>query len=142
MSRACWSAIAVYLAYLGGALRVLADAPESPRLAVIIGPAASELEQYAADQLCAYLAKLYGIKARPVTSAPLADVAMLVGSPESNPLIARALGKTSWPKVSDQGLVLKRGHLDGKPVMVVGGGSPRATLWAVYELVERWGVRY
>jgi hypothetical protein len=22
------------------------------------------------------------------------------------------------------------------------GGSPRATLWAVYELAQRWGVRY
>ena len=30
----------------------------------------------------------------------------------------------------------------GKPVLVLGGGSPKATLWAVYELVERWGVRY
>ena len=26
--------------------------------------------------------------------------------------------------------------------IVIGGGSPVATLWAVYELVERWGVRY
>src|SRR6185436_14505610 len=26
--------------------------------------------------------------------------------------------------------------------LIVGGGSPRATLWAVYELAERWGVRY
>ena len=28
------------------------------------------------------------------------------------------------------------------PILIVGGGSPRATIWAVYELVERWGVRY
>ena len=26
--------------------------------------------------------------------------------------------------------------------MVIGGGSSVATMWAVYELVERWGVRY
>ena len=26
--------------------------------------------------------------------------------------------------------------------MTIAGGSPAATLWAVYELVERWGVRY
>ena len=38
--------------------------------------------------------------------------------------------------------MLKRAVLDGKPALIIGGGSPRATLWAVYELVERWGVRY
>ena len=27
-------------------------------------------------------------------------------------------------------------------MLTVGGGSPPATLWAVYDLVERWGVRY
>src|SRR5207247_2713062 len=44
--------------------------------------------------------------------------------------------------VSGQGIVLKRTTVDGKPALVIGGGSPAATLWAVYELVERWGVRY
>ena len=38
--------------------------------------------------------------------------------------------------------MLKRTRWEGTPALVVGGGSPRATLWAVYELAERWGVRY
>lgn len=41
-------------------------------------------------------------------------------------------------------LALWPGHLqlDDKPALIIGGGSDRATLWAVYELVERWGVRF
>ncbi|HTL30670.1 MAG TPA: hypothetical protein VL282_15670, partial [Tepidisphaeraceae bacterium] len=62
----------------------------------------------------------------------------LIGNPETNPIIP----KIDFPKVSDQGIVLKSIELNGHPAIIVGGGSPRATLWAVYDLVERWGVRY
>ncbi len=110
---------------------------------VVVGPAAEDLERYAADQLCDYLDKLYGCTVRPATElTQSADVGLLVGSPSSNPAIGKALGPDGWPEVGEQGIVLKRGRLDGKPVLVIGGGSPRATMWAVYELVERWGVRY
>ena len=115
----------------------------APRVAVVIGSAASDLERYAAEQLCGYLDRLYGVKTGPTTSWPSsAEIGFLVGSPASNPLVGRALGDAGWPKVSDQAIVLKRARLDGKRALVIGGGSPRATLWAVYELVERWGVRY
>jgi hypothetical protein len=110
---------------------------------VTIGPEADDLERYAASELCGYLMKLYAIKVRPTTTMPgSADLGLLVGSPDTNPAVAAALGKTVWPTLSDQGLVLKRASLGGKPVLVIGGGSPQATMWAVFELVERWGVRY
>jgi hypothetical protein len=44
--------------------------------------------------------------------------------------------------MSPQALLLRRTEFRERPALVVGGGSPAATLWAVYELVERWGVRY
>ena len=56
--------------------------------------------------------------------------------------LRQALGEGGFGEITDQGLVLKRTRWEGTPALVVGGGSPRATLWAVYELVERWGVRY
>jgi hypothetical protein len=122
---------------------VRADAPAPPAVAVVVGKSADELEQYAATQLCDYLGRLYGIKVKPAKDLPgTAEVALLVGSPGTNPAVAEALRAGGWPRVSDQGLVLKRGRLGGKAVLVLGGGSPRATMWAVYELVERWGVRY
>ena len=139
----CCPAVSCIL-WLAAALpAVRADPPALPKVAVTIGPQASNLEQYAADQLCEYVTKLFGIAVRPTTSlAESADIGLLVGSPRSNPAVAAALGTAGWPQLSEQGLVLKRARLEGKPVLVIGGGSPRATMWAVFELVERWGVRY
>jgi hypothetical protein len=116
---------------------------DGPRSVAVVGAHAPEIERYAAKQLCGYLQKLYGIHAEPeVSLTALAEVNLLIGSPASDPAVARALGSGGWPKVSDQGIVLKRARLKGKPALVIGGGSPAATLWAVYELVQRWGVRY
>ncbi len=113
------------------------------RVAVVVGENAGEMERHAASELCGYLEKLYRIHAQPV-GKPISpvDVTLLIGSPATNQEVARALGKDGWPQVSDQGIVLKRVRVNGKPALVIGGGSPSATLWAVYELVERWGVRY
>ncbi|NOY42081.1 MAG: hypothetical protein GXP26_09625 [Planctomycetes bacterium] len=113
------------------------------KVAVVIGKEAPELDRHAATELCGYLEKLYGIRTTPSDKASKkAEMVILVGNPETNPAIAKAIGAEAWPKLTDQGLVLKRVSLDGKPTLIIGGGSPKATLWAVYELVERWGVRY
>ncbi len=112
-------------------------------VAVVVGSKADKLERHAADELCGYLNKLYGIKTQPSTEVPeSAETMLLLGSPQTNPAVAKALGRNGWPKISDQGIVLRRAELGDKPAIVVGGGSPVATMWAVYELVERWGVRY
>jgi hypothetical protein len=119
------------------------ESAERSAVSVVIGAKADKLERFAAAELCGYLDKLYGIRTRPTTELPEpAETILLVGSPKMNPDIAKALGENGWPKISDQGIVLKRSELDGKPALVIGGGSPVATMWAVYELVERWGVRY
>jgi len=115
----------------------------APAAAVVIGARATPLERFAAEELCGYLQKLYEIKSQPVDAVPQASsVIFLLGDPDTNPVIAQALAADGWPRLSDQGIVLKRGRLKDKPALVVGGGSPKATLWAVYELAERWGVRY
>src|SRR5262245_43422452 len=108
-----------------------ADVADPPKVAVVVGPAPSELEHYAVDRLCDYLAKLYGIKTVPSTEvAKSAEVALVVGAPGSNPTARKALGPDGWPRLSEQGIVLKRATLEGKPALVIGGGSPRATMWA------------
>ena len=112
-------------------------------VAVVVGDTAPALERYAADELCDYLDKLYGIRSFPTEEVPDdADVVILVGSLGTNPVVKRALGSDDWPELTDQGIVLKRATLNEKPTLIVGGGSPKSTLWAAYELVERWGVRY
>ena len=116
---------------------------EQPRVGVVVGSAAPDLERFAARELCGYLAKLYGIQAWPERRPPSsAQFLFLIGNPGTNATVERAAQQEAFPEVSDQGIVLRRSELDGLPALIVGGGSPRATLWAVYELVERWGVRY
>jgi len=112
------------------------------KVSVVLGAKAGHLDRYAASELCRYLDTLFDLKTQPTTTVQQADVTFLIGNPADNLAIPRALGTAGWPDLSDQGIVLKRGALDRKPVLVIGGGSPQATLWAVYELVERWGVRY
>lgn len=119
-------------------LVLAAGAPAEP--GIVVGPSAPELELYAAGQLRSYLVRLYGGEPSLARTPRPSSIHILVGSPSSNPAVARAL--PTWPKLSDQGIVLKSASLDGTPAIVLGGGSPAATLWAVYEFLERLGVRF
>lgn len=115
---------------------------ETPRVAVVIGETADPLERFAAEELCGYLAKLFGIRARAASLAPGTEPLILVGRQETNPHIASATRRRPLPRLSGQGLALRRIQYRGRPTLVMTGGSPQAVLWAVYELAERWGVRY
>lgn len=120
-----------------------APAAATRKVAVVVGVQCTDLERYGANELCRYLDKLFNIKTVPTHEVPAeADYVLIIGSPQSNPVVAEGLGKDGWPQVSDQGIVLKQACCAGKPALVLGGGSPVATLWAVYDQVERWGVRY
>lgn len=100
--------------------------------------AATELEQYI-RKLADFRPEVTGVDNwRPQANTPL----ILLGSPQNNPLIGEALGATSWPELSDQGFILRQVELRGQTALIVGGDSPVATLWAAYELIERWGVTF
>jgi hypothetical protein len=135
------AALALFLSLppcVAGADQVL---PSAVRYTVIVGPSPDPLELYAASELRKYLRSLYGIDAGLANSAtPGSDGYFIIGNPNGNPAAA-ALG-SPWPKVSDQGIVLKSSRLANKPAILLGGGSPAATLWAVYEFVQRAGVRF
>jgi hypothetical protein len=48
----------------------------------------------------------------------------LIGSPETNAVVKQATRRKGFPKVSDQGIVLRRTELAGHPALIVGGGEP------------------
>ena len=114
----------------------------TPAVAVVIGEQPPDLERFADDELCGYLSTLFGIEATTATELDECELVFVICSPQTNGLTTRFLGDDGWPQVSEQGLLLKRGRWNETSALIVGGGSPQATLWAVYELVERWSVRY
>jgi hypothetical protein len=116
-----------------------AAAAANEPIAVITGANAPTIEKFAAHELCRYLDKLFGIKTSQTGSIPAGTRQIfLVGSPATNPLIA----KSAFGAPTDQGIVLKSVSVGSHEALIVGGGSPRATLWAVYELAEQFGVRF
>lgn len=114
------------------------------RITVVSGPDAPKIEKFAAEELFQLLRNLTGIDGIAVadgqSSAPSGGL-VLVGRPESNPQIKAAVGD-AWPELAEQQIVLKSVPRDDGAMLVVGGGSPQAVLWAVYELGHRLGARY
>jgi hypothetical protein len=110
---------------------------------VVVGDTPSSLDRFAASELCDYLQKLYELRVHPsraISGTP--DYIFFIGNPKTNKVAKMLLTSYQFPTVSDQGFVLQTTTVKGRPALVIGGGSSRATLWAVYDLVERWGVRY
>ncbi|MFN0054250.1 MAG: alpha-glucuronidase family glycosyl hydrolase [Planctomycetales bacterium] len=138
-SRRLWSAAvvwgALWCAWLAPALQA------GPRVDVVIGPQAPALERFAAEEMAGQLRKLFDADARVATESSKGNVeAILVGTPRTNP--ALAFLADSWPKLSDQGHLVRSVKRNGRTVVAVGGGSPVATLWAAYELGHHFGIRY
>ncbi len=106
-----------------------------PKVTIVIGDRAPALEKLAAEQLVQDLAALFDAETSIQTSLPrAAGAAILLGSPVTNPAIAGE----AWPKLSAQGHILK----STAQGLIVGGGSPVATLWAAGELSYRFGIRH
>jgi len=79
-----------------------------------------------------------GIFCRPTEQVPEGvGFFFLVGSRDTNPA-----GPGAFPELGEQGILLRNISFRRTPALVVGGGSSEAVLWAVYELAERFGVRY
>jgi hypothetical protein len=119
------------------------DMQAATPVAVVHGPDAPPIERLAARELAGQFNRLYkDVQTTVVDQVPGGRGALvLIGSPATNPHIGRALGQ-DWPQVSSQGLVLRSFKSQERPGLVVGGGSPAATLWAVYEWGHRRGIRY
>jgi hypothetical protein len=112
-----------------------------PRVDVVVGADAPELEKFAAQEMAGQFRRLFDAEVK--IDSRVADGAkhvVYVGSPSTNPAV-QAL-RVEWPKLSDQGHVLRSVKTRAGQALVAGGGSPVATLWAVYELGHRFGIRY
>ncbi|MEQ1853499.1 MAG: hypothetical protein ABMA01_18125 [Chthoniobacteraceae bacterium] len=116
-------------------LALAVTALAAPKVTIVVGENAPALEKLASGQLARDLGALFGVETGIRSSLP-ADPALtiLLGSPSTNPAIPR----DDWPPLSEQGHLLKS---TGQG-LIVGGGSPAATLWAAGELSYRFGIRH
>jgi hypothetical protein len=111
-----------------------------PQIDIVIGKSPPPLERFAVDELADQLRKVYDADVR-ITSSLSDDspATIFVGSPDTNghfkPFAA------NWPKLSGQGHVLRSVKHRDRPALLVGGGSPAATYWAVAEFGHRLGIR-
>lgn len=116
---------------------VTSRAGEGPAVTIVKGPDAPRLEELAAEELKNALVSLFDATVT-LTDVPVeATHRILLGGPATNPAVKEAMG-ASWPAdLGEQGHLVKSTP-DG---LVLGGGSPQATLWAVAELAHLNGIR-
>lgn len=108
-----------------------------PAITVVTGPKAPELEQIAAKELEKTLVALFDASVTLTDTPTDAANRILLGSPATNPAVKSAMGE-SWPAdLGDQGHLVK----STQQGLVLGGGSPLATLWAVAEFGHLNGIR-
>lgn len=113
-----------------------------PSIPVVLGPNAHRLERRAAEELAGQLRQLFDADVTVGEKVPIhSERLILLGQPDSNPSLKSFAG-TRWPKLGPQGHVVRSVEHEGRSALVIGGGSPIATLWAVYELGHHFGIRY
>jgi hypothetical protein len=111
-------------------------------IAVVIGKGSPPIEVRAGRELQAQLARLTGTEVTIATDVPNgATLVFFLGSPHTNPAILERFGE-KWPELSDQGILLRSVKSNNRRGVIVGGGSPVASLWAAYEMGYQLGVRY
>src|SRR5579863_5823598 len=122
-------------------LFVFGEAIAGPQVDMVVGPEATELERFAATELAGQFKQLFEADVKISEKVPAQSTHLvLIGTNATNPAIAALGGQL--PKLSDQGHMLHYVDTGKQQALVVGGGSPVSTLWAVYELGQRLGIRY
>ncbi|HEY8477542.1 MAG TPA: hypothetical protein VIN09_11815, partial [Chloroflexota bacterium] len=102
---------------------------------IVVAPDATPLERLAAAELQRYLGLLTGSVPDILNTIPPGSSAILVGRVAAD--IVGRLGTV--PHIAEQTVYLQTVEVDGRHLHLVGGGSPMATQWAAYRLLEELG---
>ena len=142
VSRFCWSIFLPF--FFLPALHPTSPLLAGPRVDIVIGEKAPALERLAADELSNQLKRIYEADVKIASTAPPdAPHVIFVGSPDTNANMKPLAD--SWPsgdkKLTDQGHLLRSVTHNNRPALLIGGGSPVATYWAVAEFGHRLGIR-
>lgn len=130
----------VFFAIVSLAGCCVAIAADRRAASIVLSAGAPELERFAAAELRGYLERLFDSEVTVGSTPDAASILFALG--DRGHVQSVCPGSGDVPGLSDQGFLLRKTSSCGRPVMIVAGGSPTATMWGVYELVEQYGVRY
>ena len=122
-----------------------------PVARVVLGSAPTATEVHAAEELCAYVARITGARlpvAHGMEGADGGVPLILLGRPETNQAIASLVESGAIPEPTEErlgrdGFMVRTVEGAGPPRLVLCGQRDRGTLYAVYQLLsEVWGVGF
>lgn len=118
-----------------------------PEAVIVLGEKAAPLHRFAAGELQRYIATLSGASPEILTPnqfrAGSARTAILLGSPADNSIVREAVGKAiRFDTLKPDGFFLWDCKWKGRDVLVAGGNDEAATMYAVYDLLERLGITF
>ncbi len=135
------SSASLFIAAVVGILAWAAAPAGALTVDVVADPSADALERFAASELQRCLTELFDASVRLVPAPEeTADHFFYVGT--SGRSAGTPCPIEHVPTLSDQGFLLRSMTWHGKAALAIVGGSPTATMWGVYELGERYGIRY
>lgn len=104
-----------------------------PKLTLLTGPLLDPVEQRAVEQLQRYVRTLFGFTPTVSRRPPGSGSIIALGTAGCDPALA------GGARLGEQDYLVRR----RSPTRLdLCGGSPPAVLWAVYELIEHWGVTF
>jgi Glycosyl hydrolase family 67 N-terminus len=123
-----------------GELALVRD--QKPQATIVLGRNPNDFQKWIAQELQRYLRLLSGGEIPIATSLSVSSTRILIGGPGSNELVAGAQQKNlvSFAGLKKDGFILRQIELDHAPAIVVGGNDDAATMYAIYDLIERLGV--
>ena len=115
---------------------------QSPQGSIVLGRNPNEFQKWLGQELQRYLRLLSGAEFPVTSGGPAAGVRILLGGPASNEAVAAAQQKklVNFAGLKPDGFILQQVEMEGNPAIVVGGNDDAATMYAVYDLIERMGV--
>jgi hypothetical protein len=121
-----------------------------PQAAIVLGAHATPVEHFAGEELQAYVARITGVQlpvltaGQTVATAPANEI--VIGRPETNPRLAQLCRQTGLlldtNTLGDDGYIVKSVNTGTNTTLILSGSNDRSCLFAVYQLLETYGVRF
>lgn len=115
--------------------------------AIVAPQGVGGLSALAVSELQKYIGELTGgrveiVEPTAVGGLPKDQVLILVGGPEVNLLVKRAVaaGQVDFRGLKPEGFLLKTIEVEGRPALVIGGNDEAGTLYGAYDWLERQGI--